>query len=83
MFSDVSEVFPASVTRTHRTDGGGSKHLSNVSKLLPDYMAQHPKRQPTSPCFFGTKSDTPNSGTVFCKLFIAPYNSYSLEAVLD
>jgi hypothetical protein len=26
----------------------GSKHLQNVSKLLPDYTMQHPKRQPSS-----------------------------------
>jgi hypothetical protein len=27
---------------------GGSKHLWNVGKLLPDYRAQHPRRQPSS-----------------------------------
>jgi hypothetical protein len=27
---------------------GGSKHLWNVSKLLPDYTAQKPRRQPSS-----------------------------------
>jgi hypothetical protein len=27
---------------THRPDDGGSKHLWNVGKLLPDYTAQHP-----------------------------------------
>jgi hypothetical protein len=32
---------------THRPDDGGSKHLWNVGKLLPDYMAQHPRRQPS------------------------------------
>jgi hypothetical protein len=25
---------------THHSDAGGSKHLWNISKLLPDYMAQ-------------------------------------------
>jgi hypothetical protein len=29
-------------------DDGGSKHLWNVDKLLPDYIAQQPRRQPSS-----------------------------------
>jgi hypothetical protein len=29
-------------------DDGGSKHLWNVGKILPDYMAQQPRRQPSS-----------------------------------
>jgi hypothetical protein len=29
-------------------DDGGSKHLLNVSKLLPDYTAQQPRRWPSS-----------------------------------
>jgi hypothetical protein len=29
-------------------DDGGSKHLWNVSKLLPYYIAQQPRRQPSS-----------------------------------
>jgi hypothetical protein len=33
---------------THRLDDGGSKHLWNISKLLPDYTAQHPRRHPSS-----------------------------------
>jgi hypothetical protein len=32
----------------HRPDDGGSKHLWNVGKLLPDYTAQQPRKQPTS-----------------------------------
>jgi hypothetical protein len=28
-----------------RPDDGGSNHLWNVGKLLPDYTAQHPRRQ--------------------------------------
>jgi hypothetical protein len=31
-----------------RPDDGGTKHLWNVGKLLPDYMAQQPRRQPSS-----------------------------------
>jgi hypothetical protein len=31
-----------------RADDGGSKHLWNVSKLLPDYTTQQPWRQPVS-----------------------------------
>jgi hypothetical protein len=34
--------------RAHFSDGGGSKHLWNIGKLLPDYMAQQPRRQPSS-----------------------------------
>jgi hypothetical protein len=33
---------------THHPDDGGSKHLWNVSKLLPDYMTQKPRRQSSS-----------------------------------
>jgi hypothetical protein len=33
---------------THRPDDGGSKQLRNVGKLLPDYTAQQPRRQPSS-----------------------------------
>jgi hypothetical protein len=29
-------------------DDGGSKHLSNVGKLLPDTMTQHLRRQSSS-----------------------------------
>jgi hypothetical protein len=36
------DVVPCSLT--HRPDDGGSKHLWNVGKFLPDYMAQHSKR---------------------------------------
>jgi hypothetical protein len=32
---------------THRPDDGGSKDLWNVGKLLPDYMALQPGRQPS------------------------------------
>jgi hypothetical protein len=33
---------------THRPDDGDSKDLLNVGKLLPDYIAQQPRRQPSS-----------------------------------
>jgi hypothetical protein len=33
---------------THRRDDGGSKLLWNISQYLPDYMVQHPRRQPSS-----------------------------------
>jgi hypothetical protein len=36
------------LTFFHRPDDGGSKHLWNVGKLLPDYTAQHPRRQLSS-----------------------------------
>jgi hypothetical protein len=32
----------------HRPDFGDSKHLWNFGKLLPDYTAQHPRRQSSS-----------------------------------
>jgi hypothetical protein len=35
-------------TTSHWTPDGGSKHLWNVGKLLPDYTAQHPRRQSSS-----------------------------------
>jgi hypothetical protein len=43
------EVYLRSIIRaTHRPSDGGSKHLWNVGKPLPDYMAQQPRRQPSS-----------------------------------
>jgi hypothetical protein len=33
---------------THRPDDGRSKDLWNVGKLLPDYTALQPRRQPSS-----------------------------------
>jgi hypothetical protein len=32
----------------YRPDDGGSNDLCNVGKLLPDYTAQQPRRQPSS-----------------------------------
>jgi hypothetical protein len=32
----------------HRPDNGSSKYLWNVGKFIPDYMAQHPRRQSSS-----------------------------------
>jgi hypothetical protein len=32
----------------HRPNDGGSKHLWNIGKLLPDYMVLQPRRQPSS-----------------------------------
>jgi hypothetical protein len=32
----------------YRPDDGGSKHIWNVGKRLPDYAAQQPRRQPSS-----------------------------------
>jgi hypothetical protein len=32
----------------HHPDDGGSKNLWNVDQFLPDYTAQHPRRQPSS-----------------------------------
>jgi hypothetical protein len=32
----------------HRSYGGGIKYLWNLAKLLPDYTAQYPRRQPSS-----------------------------------
>jgi hypothetical protein len=43
----LSEVLSASII-THRPHDGDSKHLWNVGKLLPDYAAQQPTRQPSS-----------------------------------
>jgi hypothetical protein len=31
-----------------RPDDGGGELLRNVGQYLPDYMAQHPRRQPSS-----------------------------------
>jgi hypothetical protein len=45
----VYRHFRSSCCLHHHPDGG-SKHLFNVSKLLPDCMAQQPRRQSSS-CF--------------------------------
>jgi hypothetical protein len=34
-----------------RPDDGGRKHLWNVGKFLPDYVAQQHSRQPYSECY--------------------------------
>jgi hypothetical protein len=49
-FTDVLEALAVSIIRamSNRPDDGGSKHLSNVGKLLPDYTAQQPRRQSSS-----------------------------------
>jgi hypothetical protein len=39
---------PESGRHDDRPDNGGSKHLWNVGKVLPDYMTQHPWRQQSS-----------------------------------
>jgi hypothetical protein len=43
--SDVSGVFAAYII--HRPDDGGSKYVRNVDKLVPDYTALQPRRQPS------------------------------------
>jgi hypothetical protein len=56
VFCDVApwrlvEVYPrfrGAFCFHHRPDDGGSKHLWNVFKILPDYTAQHPTRQSSS-----------------------------------
>jgi hypothetical protein len=40
-------LFAASIIRAIALDGG-SKHIWNVGKLLPDYTEQQPRRQPSS-----------------------------------
>jgi hypothetical protein len=43
-----TKMFVFWVAATHRPDDGGSKDLWNVGKLLPDYTALQPRRQPSS-----------------------------------
>jgi len=43
--TDVPEVLSASTTRAMSPENGGSKHLWNVDQLLPEYTAQHSRRQ--------------------------------------
>jgi hypothetical protein len=45
-FTNVSEVLAASIIRA-MCDDWGSKHIWNVSKHIPDYMAQQLRRQPS------------------------------------
>jgi hypothetical protein len=43
-FTDVSEVLVRAIFKAM----SNNKHLWNVGKLLPEYTAQQPKRQPCS-----------------------------------
>jgi hypothetical protein len=45
-------------------DDGGSKHLWNVSELIPDYTAQQPTRQPSSRW---TATESPSNTNYFYK----------------
>jgi hypothetical protein len=40
-FTDVPEVLAVSIIRAMSSDDGGSKHLLNVGKHLPDYLSQN------------------------------------------
>jgi hypothetical protein len=46
-FPDQLSKFPFKVRRPLRPDDGGSEHLRNSGQFLPDYTAQHPRRQPS------------------------------------
>jgi hypothetical protein len=54
-FTDVSEVFTAFIISrarlAHCPGNEGSKHLWNVGKLLPDYMAHYPRRYFHTPLY--------------------------------
>jgi hypothetical protein len=42
--TDVSELCTAYIIMAmNRCDDGGSKHLRNIGKFVPDYTAQHPR----------------------------------------
>jgi hypothetical protein len=45
---DTDRHFRGAYCLQHRTDNGGSKVLWNVGQYLPDYTAQHRRRQPSS-----------------------------------
>jgi hypothetical protein len=47
-FTDVSEILAASIIKTPHLHDGDSKYLWNVYKFPPDYMAQHPRTEPSS-----------------------------------
>jgi hypothetical protein len=56
---NVTNHWDSRIWVSHRPDGGGSKDLWNVGKLLPDYTAQQSRRQPSSPsttAIFGCRS---------------------------
>jgi hypothetical protein len=48
---------------------GGSKNLWNIGKLLPDYMAQHPRRQSSSYSLLWEPEILPNC-MLLCYLFL-------------
>jgi hypothetical protein len=54
----AASIFKACLL-THRPDDGGSKHLWNIGKLLPDYTAQQRRRHPSSYPQRLTSSATP------------------------
>jgi hypothetical protein len=45
---EVYQYFRGACCLSHYPNDGGSKCLWNVSKLLPDYMVQHPRKQSSS-----------------------------------
>jgi hypothetical protein len=48
-FIDILDVLAASIIRAMNSpDDGGSKHLWDVGKLIPDHTAQHPRRESSS-----------------------------------
>jgi hypothetical protein len=45
---EVYQCFRGVCCLHYQGDNGGGKHLLNFGKFLPDYMAQHPRRQPST-----------------------------------
>jgi hypothetical protein len=43
--AEIYQCFRGAYCVNHHGDDEGSKHFSNADKFLPDYMAQHPRRQ--------------------------------------
>jgi hypothetical protein len=84
---DIVSIGDNNITsQTHRPDDGGSKDLWNIGKLLPDYTALQPWRQPSSGFFFSSYmlrrtyrtalQQTPKMSTTFSKTSIHPKCCY-------
>jgi hypothetical protein len=54
----------------HRPDGGGSSGLWNVGRIVPNYTALQPRRQPSSWCFLITWTIMSSRKTVYVKILV-------------
>jgi hypothetical protein len=71
-------------TKPHRPDDGRSKDLWNVGKLLPDYTALQPRRQPSSSKYCIRKGQTKQNVIFYGNLsFVFLVHAFSVFVTLS